>query len=133
MTSIATNKAVVERFNGYFADGALSDILDMMTNDATWTVKGKPHLFAGAGTYAKAEMEGVWEQLYARLEGGLRMDVLGMIAEGDRVAAEIRSHAVTKGGAVYANDYHMLFTLRDGKVASVVEYTDLMHAAEIFG
>jgi ketosteroid isomerase-like protein len=131
--SIATNKAIVERFNGLFADGALADILGLMTEDATWTVKGKPHLFAGARTYNKAEMEGVWEALYAKLDGTLRMDVIGMTAEDDRVAAEIRSHAVTKAGATYANDYHMLFTLRGGRVASVVEYTDLMHAAEIFG
>ncbi|WP_338056444.1 nuclear transport factor 2 family protein [Salinicola peritrichatus] len=71
--------------------------------------------------------------LYASLQGGLKMEVVGMIAEDDRVAAEIRSYATTKTGKIYENDYHMIFRIRAGKIAEVKEYTDLMHATEIFG
>ena len=131
--STEQNKAVVRDFCDLFGRSAIDEALGMMTDDATWWVNGKPHLFAGSGTRTRAEMAVIWPGLYAALDGGLHMNVLDMIAEGDRVAAEIRSHAVTRTGQVYENDYHMLFTLRDGKVARVKEYTDLMHAAEIFG
>jgi len=49
------------------------------------------------------------------------------------VAAEVRSHGKTTAGSVYQDDYHMLLTLRDGKIATVREYMDPMHAVEIFG
>ncbi|WP_459614249.1 nuclear transport factor 2 family protein [Bordetella sp. 2513F-2] len=131
--STEENKRTVVVFCGHFARAAIDDVLDMMGEDATWWVNGKPHLFSGAGVKSKAEMERVWHGLYALLDGGLRMDVLAMIAEGNRVAAEVRSHAVTRRGKIYENDYHMLFTLRDGKIVQVKEYTDPMHAVEVFG
>lgn len=127
------NKRIVEAFCGHFEHAAISDVLGMMSADATWSVKGKPDLYPGAGTKTKAEMAVIWRDLYGVLDGGLRMEVSGMVAEGDLVAAEVRSHAVTRRGKIYANDYHLLFKLRDGKVAEVREYTDLMHAAEVFG
>ncbi|TBU77319.1 nuclear transport factor 2 family protein [Phytopseudomonas daroniae] len=131
--SIEENKRIVEVFCGHFEHAAIDDVLEMMSDDATWWVNGKPRLFPGAGLKTKAEMARVWHGLYASLDGGLRMEVADMIAEGDRVAAEVRSQAATKTGKRYENDYHMLFRLRDGKVVEVREYTDLMHAAEIFG
>lgn len=127
------NKRIVEVFCGHFERAAIDDVLEMMSDDATWWVNGKPYLFAGAGIKTKSEMAQVWHDLYALLDGGLSMDVVGMIAEGGRVAAEVRSHAATRSGKIYENDYHILFRLRDGKVVEVKEYTDLMHAAEIFG
>jgi ketosteroid isomerase-like protein len=61
------------------------------------------------------------------------MQVINMIGEGDSVAAEARSYATTKTGKVYQNEYFILFKIRDGKIAVVREYTDLMHVQEIFG
>ncbi|MBN6151576.1 nuclear transport factor 2 family protein [Xanthomonas sp. AmX2] len=130
---IEENKRSVEMFCGHFGHAAIDAVLAMMSDDATWWINGKPHLFPGAGSKTKAQMAQVWHGLYARLVGGLRMEVVGMIAEGDRVAAEVRSRAVTRSGKIYQNDYHMLFRLRGGKVVEVKEYTDLMHAAEVFG
>lgn len=131
--SIEDNKRIVEAFCGHFAHAAIDDVLAMMSDDATWWINGKPHLFPGAGRKTKAQMAQAWHDLYAALDGGLRMQVVDMIAQGDHVAAELRSHAVTRRGKTYANDYHMRFTLRDGKIVEVKEYTDLMHAAEVFG
>lgn len=127
------NKRTVAAFCAHFEHAAIDAVLEMMSDDATWWVNGKPHLFSGAGLKTKAQMAQLWPALYASLEGGLRMEVVSMLAEGDRVAAELRSHAVTTDGKRYENDYHMLFTLRDGKVVEVKEYTDLMHATEVFG
>ena len=131
--STVQNKRIVEAFCGHFAHARISEVLAMMHEDATWWVNGKPHLFAGAGIKTRAEMAGIWQGLYAVLDGGLEMRILSMIAENDCVAAEVRSYATTKRGAVYENDYHLLFRLADGKILQVKEYTDLMHAKEVFG
>lgn len=131
--SIEENKRLVQKFCGYFAHSDIASVLDMMTDDATWWINGKPHLFPNSGLKTKAEMAQLWPGLYSALEGGLEMNVIAMIAEGDLVAAEIRSHGVAKSGKVYENEYHFLFRLRDGKVAEVKEYGDMMHAVEVFG
>jgi ketosteroid isomerase-like protein len=131
--STEENKRVVQAFMDLFEGAAIMDALDLMTDDATWQVVGKPHLYGGAGVQTKAQMARIWPELFARLEGGLQMRVIGMIAEGDLVAAEVRSDATTRTGKRYENDYHFLITVRDGRIAAVKEYTDLMHAAEVFG
>ncbi len=131
--SIEGNKQAVTRFCAGFGEADIDGVLDMMTDDATWRVMGKPHLYSGAGIKTKAKMESIWRDMYAGFAEPLRMDVVDMVAEGDRVAAECRCHAVTRDGKVYQNDYHILFRLRDGRIAEVREYTDLMHAQEVLG
>ncbi len=127
------SKQVVQAFMDLFERSDITGLLDAMTEDATWEIVGKPELFAGAGVKTKADMARIWPDLYGKLESPLEMRVTGMIAEGDLVAAEVRSHALTKSGRVYANEYHFLITVRDGLIAAVKEYTDLMHAAHVFG
>jgi ketosteroid isomerase-like protein len=131
--SIEENKRTVAVFCGYFEHAAVAEVLRMMSDDATWWVNGKPHLFSGAGLRTKGQMAQTWHHLYASLEGGLKMEVLDMMAEENRVAATVRSHAITRNGLTYENDYLMLFRLRHGKVVEVREYTDPMHAIEVFG
>lgn len=52
-----------------------------------------------------------------------RVDVLGITAEGDRVAVEIRSEMLF-GDRVYRNSYHDLFVVRDGRIVEGREYFD---------
>jgi ketosteroid isomerase-like protein len=129
---IEDNKRVVQAFMDLFERAAIADALAMMTDDAAWEVVGKPHLYGGAGVQSKAQMAHIWPALYAKLDGGLQMRVTGMIAERELVAAEVRSDATTITGKRYQNDYHFLITVRDGRIARIKEYTDLMHAAEVF-
>lgn len=131
--SIEDNKQLVVRYCARFGLSDVDGILEMMADDATWRVVGKPHLYPGAGTKTKSEMEGVWRTMYASFSEPLSLHVLDMVAEGDRVAAECRCRAVLGDGKVYENEYHFLFRVRDGRVAEVREYTDLMHAQEVFG
>lgn len=126
------NKRTVRQYLSHFGRSDVDAVLDMMTDDATWWVNGRFDLYPAAGTKSKAEMDIVWRNLYGLIEGGLEMELHGIIAEGDRVAAEVRSHAVTKSGKVYNNDYHLLFILRGDLISEVKEYTDLLHAEAVF-
>ena len=131
--SIEDNKEIVRKFCGLFNTGNIPAILGTMAEDATWWVNGKSHLYDGAGIRTKSDMEKSWQGLYSRLEGGLQLNIVAMTAEDNRVAAEVRSFGPTTVGTVYENDYHFLFCIRDGEIAEVREYGDMMHAVEIFG
>jgi len=125
------NKNLVRRFLSYFEKGGINELLDMMSNEATWWVNGKPHLFAFAGLKTKAEMRPALDDLFAFFNGGLKMELKSLIGEGDMVAVEARSDGVTKSGKHYQNEYHILFRLRNGEIVEVREYTDPMHAVEV--
>lgn len=131
MKNIVANKNVVSLFLSHFEKGEVHLLLDMMSDDATWWVNGKPYLFAFAGLKTKVEMRSVFTELFASFDGGLKMELISSIGEGDIVAVEASSHGVTKHGKHYANEYHMLFRLRDMKIVQVREYTDPMHAVDI--
>jgi hypothetical protein len=131
--SIQDNKRTVREYLAHFKRAAIPDLLEAMSEDATWWILGKPQLFPGAGTKSKADMERIWGSLFSHMKEGLEMTVIGMVAEGDKVAAEIRSHADLTDGRVYENQYHMLFTLRQGKIVEVREYADTLLIADMFG
>ncbi len=132
MTTLENKQAVID-FCAHFKKAAIADLLDAMSDDATWWIIGKPHLFPGAGTKSKADMKRLWGNLFRHMKDGLEMTVIGMIAEGNKVAAEIRSNADLTDGRVYQNQYHMLFTCRRGKITEVREYADTLLISEVFG
>ena len=131
--SIQNNKRTVREYLAHFRNAAISNLLDAMDEDATWWILGEPHLFPSAGTKSKADMERIWGGLFRHMKDGLEMTVIGMVAEEDKVAAEIRSHAELTDGRLYENQYHMLFTLRQGKIVEVREYADTLLIVHLFG
>ncbi|GLT00013.1 hypothetical protein GCM10007897_13960 [Sphingobium jiangsuense] len=66
-------------------------------------------------------------------ERGITLTIEGITAEGERVAVEARSEGRLRTGARYANRYHWLFILRDGKIAVAREYNDTAHVKEVLG
>lgn len=67
---------------------------------------------------AKAEMANIFRRMGAAMTGPLRMHVKGTVAEGDKVAVEAVSRGELRNGRVYAQEYHVLFTVRDGAAAA---------------
>jgi ketosteroid isomerase-like protein len=128
---ITANKNLVERFLSHFEKGGVDEILGMMSDEATWWVNGKTHLFAFAGLKTKADMRPAFHALFSFFNVGLKMELKSLIGEGDVVAAEASSYGITKSGKHYENEYCILFRIRDGKIIEVREYTDPMHAVEV--
>lgn len=75
----------------------------------------------------------MFRNMFSAYTNGLDMEIINMVGEGDSVAAEAQSRSITKSGRIYENEYFFLFKIRDGKIAIVREYTDLMHVQETFG
>lgn len=62
-----------------------------------------------------------------------QQEILGVTAEGERVAVEARGRAELRNGRIYANIYHFLLEVRGGKVAAMREYCDTQAIAAAFG
>lgn len=131
MTSTKDNKAIVTEFFATFSKGDVAGVIDMMHDDGSWWVAGQ--IDGMSGTYSKEELEGLLEGARALYrEGALRITPTSMTAEADRVAVEAESFATMADGRIYANSYHFLIAIREGKVSSVREYMDTVHAKETF-
>jgi ketosteroid isomerase-like protein len=85
--------------------------------------------FAGTKTKAqyRDQVVGAIVQGFRAPEDRLRFTVLDMVAEGDRVAAEVASDGLHASGKRYQNRYHFLFTVTDGRIVAVKEYMDTLH------
>ncbi len=69
----------------------------------------------------------------SKMKTPIQMKILGMIGEGDQVAVEAESYGEMLNGKIYDNGYHFVFTLRDGKICGVKEYSCSYTANEVFG
>jgi ketosteroid isomerase-like protein/carbon monoxide dehydrogenase subunit G len=76
--------------------------------------------FAGIRRYDT--IVGTIDAFKTLLPTGLRPTIHSVTAEADRVVVEFEGDAVTSDGKPYANQYCMVFTLRDGRIRQVNEY-----------
>lgn len=121
---IATNKDIVRRFLGAVEAGDIDTIEALQAPDCSWWIIGHGEMSRSAFTDAVKAM---------LLTASTRtVEIIGMIAEGDSVAAEVRSE-MHFGERVYANEYHDLFVLRDGLIVHGREYFDTAKVAAFFG
>ena len=126
------NKRLAIELFARFTASDIAGVLDTMTDDATWLIPGKPGSSPAAGLYDKRRIGRLFQAMLERLEGGLTMSVDSAIAEGDKVALEVRSHGQLTNGRVYEQEYHFLMTVRDGKICAVKEYLDTQHAHAVW-
>lgn len=125
------NKKIVAEYFAHFKRKEVQAALDKMTPDATWWIGGKPELFPICGLKTKAEMGEILMSLVMTTQDGLAITPKSMIAEGNKVAVEAESYGVLGNGRIYNNEYHFLVEVRDGMIASVREYLDTMHTADV--
>jgi len=128
MSQVEDNKKVVSAFLDAMNRGDTAAILDAYAEDGgVWTM-GNTLI---SGKYGKAQIKEFADGIYQAFPEGLRFHVLGMIAEGDKVAVEAESDGAHSSGVNYHNHYHFLFTLREGKVLQMKEYMDTEMATEV--
>ncbi|WP_039019577.1 nuclear transport factor 2 family protein [Halocynthiibacter namhaensis] len=127
------NKELVANFIETMRLSDVAKLTTLITDDFSWWIAGKPEYLQTAGEHDKEFFLGFFAGGADLFPNGAEFSVSGMIAEGDKVAAEARMVAQTAMGSQYDNSYHFLFTLRDGKIARMKEYMDTHHAKTTFG
>ena len=126
-------KDVVIRYVQAVADGDLDTIVASFTEDATWTYPGDVPLtgtWKGRDAIINDFLGGATGGLFAP-DGAPTVELTNILADGDQVVAEWTAKGVAKTGKVYDNTCLGVFTVRDGKIASVREYTDTQHVERV--
>ena len=130
--SVEENKHLAHQFIDRFTANDIAGALDLMTDDATWWIAGKPDQLPVAGTYSKEQIAKLLHNMVGQLPNGLKVKVKSLIAEGDKVAMEAESFGELQNGRVYNQEYHFLLTFRDGRINSIKEYLDTQHVYAIW-
>lgn len=128
-----TNKDLVTAFIEAMRISDVAKLSEMTTDDFSWWIAGKPEYLQTAGEHTKEFFTGFFGGGADLFPNGAEFTVTGMIAEGDKVAAEANIKATTAMGTQYDNSYHFLFTIKGGKIARMKEYMDTYHAKTTFG
>lgn len=113
------NKTIVKTFIEAFSDGDAETAATCLAPDAVITAKGFGKLSGDRKHDIILETTAAFKTL---IPTGLRPRILSMTAEGDRVAVEFEGDAVLANGEAYANQYCMVYFLRDGKIFQSNEY-----------
>lgn len=127
--SLSENKSLVIETLDALAAGDVGKLGQLLADGATYTIMGDTPISAAHTKTAFLELvAGIRDSF----DGDFVFEYDDVTAEDDRVAIEVRSFMTTKTGRDYRNHYHMLFKIKDGKVASVKEYNDTKHVMDIF-
>ena len=118
------NRRTAIRFIERLGTGVLDD--DLLADDPRWWVPG-------LGIVGRGEFEGFVSGFHQLCATPPLMTILGVTAEGDRVAVEARCDAELRDGARYRNTYHFLLEFEDGKIKLAKEYNDTRHSTETVG
>lgn len=122
-------RAVVIRYVEAVRDGDADVIHDSFREDATWHYPGDlpiSKVWHGRDEIINEFLGSMGPVL---VPGTMEIELVSTIAEGDRVVAEWTSKATTVYGGTYDNRCIGIYTVRDGKIASVIEYADTRHVA----
>lgn len=127
------NRRIAISFFQRYDAGDVQGALELLADDCTYWLAGKPGSNATAGrAHSKAGMAEIFRRMGHAMTGPLRMQVKGTVAEGDRVAVEATSHGELRNGRLYEQEYHVLMTIRGGRIAAVREYMDTQHVQAIW-
>lgn len=108
-------KDIVTAFLKAVEAGDLATIEALQAPECTWWI-------VGHGIMSCAEYTAAVKSMLLTAQSRT-VEIIGMIAEGETVAAEIRSE-MHFGDRIYRNAYHDLFVVRDGLIIHGREYFD---------
>jgi uncharacterized protein len=126
------SRTVIERYVAAVAARDMDTVRGLFAEDATWWLGGELPL---SGTWRGrdailGDFLGSIPRLY-RPET-ISLEITSMVVDGDVVALEWTSRALTVAGEDYENQCAGVFTVRDGRIVAVREYMDTQYAAAKF-
>ena len=130
--SLEENRRIAIDFFQRIGRKDVAGALALLADDVNYWILGGTVATPSAGDHTKEQMSKLFHIMMKAFKDGLRMNVKGSTAEGDRVALELESRGELKNGRVYQQKYHVLMTVRDGRIVSVREYLDTQHVYDVW-
>lgn len=128
MSNTEKNKALVREFFDALNAGDASAIASSYADDGCVQTMGGTLI---SGVFNKAQITQSAGAIFDFFPNGLRFEILDMVAEGDKVAAEATSEGDHISGKTYSNEYHFLFEFREGKLLRLKEYMDTEQVTDV--
>lgn len=126
------NKRTVDDFFQRFSDGDVAGALSLLDGAVTWRAMGRDGGLPMSGEMDKEAIGALITTVRGAFPAGMKLTPTGWTAEGERVAVEMESYGEMANGKVYNNFYHFLATVSDGRIRSLREYMDTLHAKAVF-
>lgn len=124
--SAETNKQVIRDFFAALSSGQSARVRELLDPEVTWTIIGDTPVsktFRGHDGFENGLIANVFKQI--KPEAGVHVEILELIAEGDKVVA--RAQGTIQGlYGPYNNTYCHVFTLRNGRIVADTEYLDTL-------
>ena len=129
---IEENKEVVRQYFAAINRGDEQAILDLTTDDFLFqTMTRAPEWLLPK--WHRKEFAKVPATMSALMTSPIQLSIVGMIAEGDKVAVEAETDSEMLNGRRYNNRYHFVFEMHDGKMRELREYSCSHLAQSCFG
>lgn len=128
MDNSDANKARVNAFFDALNRGDVAAIVGAYAEDGCVHTMGNTLI---SGVFGREQIAAAAGGIFDVFPAGLRFTVLGMIAEGEKVAVEATSDGQHISGQRYYNEYHFLFEFRDGKLLKLKEYMDTERVTDV--
>jgi|GEM_PF-422447 len=129
---LAENKQVVRSYFAAINRGDEEAILALTTDDFLFqTMARAPEWLLPK--WRREDFAKVPATMSAMMKSPIQLSIVGMIAEGDKVAVEAETDSEMLNGKRYNNRYHFVFELHDGKMRELREYSCSHLAQTCFG
>ena len=133
MSSIAKSqhhKSLIEGVHAELAKGNGQPFVDLLAQDATWTIQGRT---AWSRRYVgkAAIRDELLTPLFAQFEGRYRSTAQCVIADDDLVVVQCQGQVATRRGQRYDNQYCYIYRLEGGRVVELTEYLDTALVDEV--
>ncbi|MBW2501075.1 MAG: nuclear transport factor 2 family protein [Deltaproteobacteria bacterium] len=129
------NKALVERYFGAIASGDFDLLESLMAPDLHFRCAGGTGAADSVVFHSPAELRRDLERSFGDLFDpavGLKPEILWILAEGDRVAAEVRIRGrSSRSGESYDNLYAFFFWIEDGRFREIHEHLDTSYVERV--
>ena len=130
---IEENKQIVREAYGAISKGDAEGFLNRLSDDIEWYFIGT-HRFSGTMKGKEKIVNELFNVLGGELEGtGISLEIKQLIAEGNKVVAEMQGTAKSTSGKNYNNTYSLILTLKNGLITEIREYLDTELVTEVFG
>ena len=125
---LTTNKKIITDFFEQVSNGNMDAAFKWVDEEVKWWI---PPGLPFSGTKTKAEYLQIVGAIKKGFPAGFELKVSDLIAEGNKVAAEVASKGTHVNGKSYHNKYHFLFEIENGKIIAVKEYMDTLHLYQL--